>query len=262
MIAYLEAENAYTEAARSPSGDLQRGDLRRDQGPHPGDRPAVCRVRSTHADGRAFWYYVRTGRARSTRLLPGSRAAGAPTPPDAAERAHRPARRCCWTATPRPPGTSSSPSAPSLSPPTAACWPTRPTPAATSGSLCGSRTWPPAPAARRDPRHRVRGRLGRQPRTCSTPAPTRPGGLTWCCGTGSATTRRTTPCVFTEADERFWVGVDSSRDDRWVHDRQRQPADLGVPAAGRRRPRGRAAGGAPPAGRASSTTSSRPATGC
>ena len=31
--------------------------------------------------------------------------------------------------------------------------------------------------------------------------------------------------MFTETDERFWVGVDSSRDDGWVDHLQRQPAD-------------------------------------
>ena len=38
-IAYLEAENAYTEAMTGGLGGLRSDDLRRDQGAHPGDRP-------------------------------------------------------------------------------------------------------------------------------------------------------------------------------------------------------------------------------
>ena len=39
VIAYLEAENAYTEARTGHLVGADRGRLRRDQGPHPGDRP-------------------------------------------------------------------------------------------------------------------------------------------------------------------------------------------------------------------------------
>ena len=38
-IAYLEAQNAYTEALTAHQAGLRDDDLRRDQGPHPGDRP-------------------------------------------------------------------------------------------------------------------------------------------------------------------------------------------------------------------------------
>ena len=42
-LAYLEAENAYTEAADRPPRRPARDDLRGDQVPHPGDRPVGAR---------------------------------------------------------------------------------------------------------------------------------------------------------------------------------------------------------------------------
>ena len=57
------------------------------------------------------------------------------------------------------------------------------------------------------------GRPGPATTTSSTPGPTRPGGRTSCCGTGWAPTRPPTPRCYTEPDERFWLGVDTSRDE-------------------------------------------------
>ena len=55
MLAHLEAENAYTDAAhRAPRGSA-RAHLRRDQGPHARDRPVGAR----RAAGD-WWYYSRT----------------------------------------------------------------------------------------------------------------------------------------------------------------------------------------------------------
>ena len=44
----------------------------------------------------------------------------------------------------------------------------------------------------------------------------RPGARTLCCGIGWAPTRSEDVAVATESDERFWLGVDASRDDRWI----------------------------------------------
>ena len=71
-------------------------------------------------------------------------------------------------------------------------------------------------AAGRDRRRRVRGGLGRRDAISSTPAPTPPGGRTWCSGTGWAPTPAADAEVLTEPDERFWIGVGSSRDEQWI----------------------------------------------
>ncbi len=62
VIAYLEAENAYTEASTAGLAELRSVDLRRDQGAHPGDRPVGARcARGTGGGTRA------RSRASSTR---------------------------------------------------------------------------------------------------------------------------------------------------------------------------------------------------
>ena len=67
--------------------------------------------------------------------------------------------------------------------------------------------------------------------------------------------------VYTESDERFWVGVDGSRDDAWVviTSGSRLTSECWLLDA--REPEAEP-GSSPPAGRVSSTRSSRPVTGC
>ena len=68
--------------------------------------------------------------------------------------------------------------------------------------------------------------------------------------------------VLTEPDERFWLGVDTSRDERWVIFGIGQQAHLRVPdAAGTDDPEGEPRPW-PLAAKVSSTTWSRPAIGC
>ena len=125
-------------------------DLRRDQGPHQGDRPV--------GPGSA-------GRLVVLRAQLRGQAVRRPLPLPVADRATG-TRRCwrstsrfrasrsCSTATWRPRATTSSRSARLASAPTATCWPTRSTSSATSGTCCGSRTCAPASSiCRRDRRH-------------------------------------------------------------------------------------------------------------
>ena len=167
VIAYLEAENAYTEARTSHLAGLTEavfGEIKaRTQ-----ETDLSVPTYTTHADpstgeSSAFWYYVRTLEGSEYADLlphPGHRRTRHP----ARRRAGRSrASRSCWTPTSRPRVRSSSPSAPSPSPPPAGCWRTRPTPPATSGSPLKIKDLTTGDAARRrDRRHRVRGRLGRR----------------------------------------------------------------------------------------------------
>ena len=133
VIAHLEAENAYTEAAHRAPRAAAAEDLRRDQGPHPGDRPVgadpprrlvVLRAHASRASSTASSAAPR----RRTRRLD---AAGARR-----GRRRRRASRSCSTTTSRPRATSSSRSAASTSPPTAPGCPTASTSTATSGTRC------------------------------------------------------------------------------------------------------------------------------
>ena len=114
-----------------------------------------------------------------------------------------------------------------------------------------------------DRRHRLRGGLGRRTATCSTPAPTRPGGPTSCCGIGSGTTaarrRRGAHRARRAVLGRRGRAAATTAGSCSVRGQQ---ADLRVPAAQHRRPRGRHRASWRRAARAWSTTSSRPATGC
>ena len=140
-IAYLEAENAYTEAMTGAAGRAAQRDLRRDQGAHPGDRPVGAdpqgRLVVLHADRRRGSSTPCTAAARSGRGRPPRRCP--PTGP------RWTARRSCSTATSSPAGQEFfSLGALRRQPGRAAGWPTPPTSPATSGSRCGSRTWTPA----------------------------------------------------------------------------------------------------------------------
>ena len=250
VIAYLEAENAYTERRTGHLRDLtdaifaeikartQETDLsvptyahaRATAGGATGTTPARSRARSTPSTA--------AGRRRPTDRHP----------PERPERDRR-ASRCCWTATSRPPARTSSPSARSPCPPTAGCWPTPPT-------------------SRGDERFTLRvkdlstGEL--LPDAIETPPTAWPGPATshlfytradeaWRPVRGAPAparhrARRPTSTCSPSRDERFWVGVELQPGRRLDRDRRRQQAHLRVPAAARRRPRGRAAGrrAAPP----------------
>ena len=143
-----------------------------------------------------------------------------------------------------------------------ACSPTPSTPPAPSGSRCGSRDLTTGELLPDEiDRHRVRRGLGRQQPPLLHP---RRRGLA---------AVRGAPPPARHRRRRRRRGAHRAR--RAVLDRRRlqprrpldrhrrrQQADLGVPAAQHRRPRGRRRGWSPPAARASSTTSNPPATGC
>ena len=137
-LAYLEAENAYTEARTAHLEPPARGDLRRDQGAHPGDRPLGARAGSatggttaapTRASSTAPAAAARspaptTGprrRSRPTSTIPGEQVAARRQRAGRGPRVLLPRRR-------------------SRSAPTAGCSPSAPTPSATSATCCGSRT--------------------------------------------------------------------------------------------------------------------------
>ena len=135
-IAYLEAENAYTEAMTAGQAGLREtifGEIK-------GRTQETDLSVPTRKGG--WWYYTRTTRASSTPVhCRRAVTPGADRPAVAGRRAVRcPARRSCSTATSWPGTRRSSRSARSASARTARCWPTRPTSPATSASRCGSRT--------------------------------------------------------------------------------------------------------------------------
>ena len=122
--------------------DAARGDLRRDQDPHPRDRPvgadpATAATGTTAAPSRASSTATscRVPGRRPGRLDPAASA-------DGRRRARR-ASRCCSTATQLAEGHEFFSLGGSTSAPTATCWPTRPTRSATSGTRCGSGTCAP-----------------------------------------------------------------------------------------------------------------------
>ena len=194
VIAYLEAENAYTEA---PDGAPVRAlteaifdEIKARTKETDLSVPTYTTHRPTAA-ARPTGTTCAPSRARSTRSTAGSpadeRTRHAARRRRARSAASSPARR----ATARRRARSSSRSARSRSLRTAALL-------AYATDVTGDERFTAQDrgpdhrraARRRDRRHRVRGRLGRRAATCSTPAPTTRGGRTWCCGTGSAPTRQ------------------------------------------------------------------------
>ncbi len=134
-------ERLHPGAHRAPRRPAP-GDLRRDQGAHPRDRPVgadpqprLLVLRPLLRGQGVRRQLPRPGR-RPRRLDPA--AARPRTPPPTSRRC--PASRCCSTSTRWPRATSSSPSAAPRSAPTAPCSPTRPTWSATSATRSGSRT--------------------------------------------------------------------------------------------------------------------------
>ena len=115
------------QARTAHLADLRAGDLRRDQGPHPGDRPVGADPRSaatgtTAAPSRAS----STARAAACPVARPGRLDPADPAEDARPTSRRcPASRCCSTSTSSPRATSSSRSAASRSARTARCSPTR-----------------------------------------------------------------------------------------------------------------------------------------
>ena len=146
VVAYLEAENAYTRERTAHLKDLRQTIF------------DEIKARTLETDlsvptrNRGYWYYGRTFEGReygaSCRVPIGAeddwdspaarRGVSAPTS------RRCPARSCCSTSTSSPRATTSSRSAARRSAPTPTCWPTRPTPPATSATPSGSRTCAPA----------------------------------------------------------------------------------------------------------------------
>ncbi|SLH09662.1 protease II PtrBa [Mycobacteroides abscessus subsp. abscessus] len=185
VIAYLEAENAYTEAQTAHLSGLREKIF----------EEIKSRTQETDLSVPTrmgeYWYYSRSFEGKQygvhcrwtpppTRPRPGIRRSSRP-------RARSRAKRCCSTATNWPRVTSSSPSARSRSATTAPCWPTRSTPSATSATRCGSRICAPANCSPTRSRAPHRARPGRwTARTSSTRPWTSPGGPTPCGGIASA----------------------------------------------------------------------------
>ncbi len=187
-------------------------DLRRDQGPHPRDRPLRAVRAATGGTTPA------PSRASSTRSAAAARSTTPTTGPRRPRRRDRrsPASRSCSTPTSRPRGTTSSRSARSASATTATCWPGPSTPRATSATRSASRTCAPA-------------------RCSPTRSPATSGGATWSAGathlfyttvddawrlTGSGATRSGTPTttslVLEEPDERYFVGVGRTQSEQYL----------------------------------------------
>ncbi len=205
-LAYLEAENAYTDAAHRAPRAAARADLRRDQGPHPRDRPV-----GAGPPRRAGGTTPAPSRASSTRS-----AAAAPiadpddwTPPTLDAGSDRPRRGGAARLQRRGRrATSSSRSARSASATTATSWPGRSTPRATSATRSASRTCAPArcsPTRSRAPAAGPRGRPTARHLFYTTVDDA------WRPVPRVAPRARAPPAddvlVFEEPDERYFVGV-------------------------------------------------------
>ena len=158
-IAYLTAENAYTEARTAHLAALREEIFKEIKPTHPGDRPVGADpqgrvlVLHPHGRGQAVRHPVPAGGPRRRDRAADQRGRRA-----ARRRGGAARRQRCW-----PRGTSSSRSARSTSAPTAAGWPTPPTSPATSGSRCASRTCHRRGAAGRGAGHVLRhGLVGRR----------------------------------------------------------------------------------------------------
>ena len=212
VLAYLEAENAYTDRVLAPLDGLRTTLF----------EEMKARIHETDMSVPArrgpWWYYGAHRRGQGLRHpLPAAR----PGPPTSSLRPGSPGRRSrsCSTRTRWPRAQSTSPWAAPRSARTTAGWPTRPTPPATRRTSCAS-----APR-RRTHRDRapeivadtgyglawsadVRLRLLRPPRRGHAPLPAvasparhRPGGDV---------------LVFEEADRRFSLGTGRTRDGAFV----------------------------------------------
>ena len=197
------------DRARDAAG---RGDLRRDQGAHPGDRPVRpgpprrLVVLLAHRRGSA----VRRPRPGRGRRVPQRPALDGDAPPDGGAgpaRRERRGRRA----------RASSPSAPATSarrPAHRVLDRHRP---ATSGSPSRARRRQRARPRHRGVRTSATGWPGRSTAgTCSTPGSTTPGARSRSGATRSAPPRTTDVLVVQEDDVRFTLGLGTSRDDRWV----------------------------------------------
>ena len=213
-IAYLEAENAYTESRTAHLEPLRQ----------PLFDEIKTRTQETDLSVPSrigsWWYYGRIGRGQAVRhQLPLSRRAApttgcrrpwtpAPTSP---------ARRCCSTPTSSPRGTTSSPWAAPRSAPTAPCWPSAPTPSATSATSSRSRTSAPADLLP----DQVPGTLGGATWDLkgsvlfySTVDESWRPDKVWRHTLGSPVSEDVV--VHHETDERFWTSVGRTRSDRFL----------------------------------------------
>ena len=207
--------------AHRPPGRPAPGDLRRDQGPHPRDRPVGADPQPRLLVLRPLLRGPASTAPAAASPVARPRPTGLPrSPPRTARPTSRrcPARRCCSTSTSSPRATSSSRSAAPRSAPTG-------TLLAYSTDTTGDERYTVRVKdlrtgellAGRDHRRPRRRDLGPRRRATSTTRPsTRPGAPTRSGGTGSAPTQADDELVHHEPDGRFWVGVGRSRTDRFL----------------------------------------------
>ena len=218
--AYLEAENAYTEARLADTADAAGRSVQGDEGAHQGGRQL-----RPHAGRRlGLLHELRHRRAVPARL-------------PAAARRRRP-RPCCSTATPKPRARPTGSWARSPTAPTTGCSPTPSTTRARRRTRSASATSRPATTS---------------PTRCPTRAAASSGPPTAarCSISASTTTYRPlevwrhvvgTPAaddvlVYSEDDAGFYVGVGQTQSGRFLSDRRaRPPDDRGAPDRRRQRP--------------------------
>ena len=241
--AYLEAENAYTEARAGRHGRAAGDALRRDEGAHQGGRQLGAGARR---------------RLRVLRQLRHRRPVSAPVP--AAARRRR-ARRSCSTATRRPRASPTGSSAPPRTAPTTSSSPMPSTTRARSSSRSASATWQPARTCPTPSPTRAAPSSGRATaRRCSTSASTPTSAR--CTSTATASARRPSEdvLVYEEKDIGFYVGVGQTQSAQLHHHRcARPPDERGLPDR-RRSARERARASSRRASTATSTRSSTTAT--
>ena len=122
VIAYLEAENAYTEARTAHLAPL-RDAIFSEIKARTLETDLTVPSYATHRDGSAFWYYARTVEGSEYAIYCRAPATDQRRPRTSPTRSA--ASRCCWTATSRRKDMSSSLSVRSASRSTAGCWRTR-----------------------------------------------------------------------------------------------------------------------------------------
>ena len=223
VIAHLKAENAYTEAAMAGTAGLRQALF----------DEMVARIEETDLSvpvKKGPWlYYGRTVEGSSYGIHcrrpadgsaevggRGGRAVG-PVPDPVPPKGSPPTRRSCWTRTSWPRDTSTSPSGTSRSARTTAGWPTPPTRPAASGTPCASSTWRAggsSPEALEDTSYGVA--WANDNATVfyvRVDEAMRPYQL-WRHRVGGDQAADT--LVYEEADDRFYLGVGRTKDDRYV----------------------------------------------
>ena len=236
VIAYLEAENAYTEASTAGLAEL-RSAIFDEIKARTQETDLSVPVRKGN-----WWRYARTDEGQQYAIHCRRRVARRRDHPADAGGRQAPGRRGGAARRERARGRArrSSRSARCRSARTSGCSPTRPTSPATSGSRCGSRTWRPARCSTTrspTPTTAAPGRATAQ--RCSTSPSTRPGGPTGSGGTWSARPPPTTWWSSRRPTRSSGSGSGTSRDERFIEIQHRVQADQRGVAARRGRPGGR-----------------------